>query len=206
MEDDIEASARMLLGLGLGDKHILEQIYRASVNKEIISNHERQYVASLMEKHAVTVPEESPPVVQSPVVKQADKPPQPKKSHIPLIIAVGGIAVVVIIASVVLMMPTTPSVIVDLPMDYVEINQDTYQSGDFMVITGMSDYEMGKSARVDILDSNNNSVWSESVALRSDGSYSTIILVGQDGWIAGEHTIQVTHGDIEYMMNFVFDN
>lgn len=206
MEDDIGVNARMLLGLGLGDKHILEQIYRASVNGEIISNHERQYVASLMAKHAVTIPEKPPPVMQSPVVEQTDIPPQPKKSRTPLMIAAAGIAVVAVIASVVLMMPTTPDATVDSPVGYVEINQEIYQSGDFMVVTGMSDYEMGESMRVDILDGDSNSIWSESVVLRPDGSYSTIILVGQDGWVAGEHIIQVAHGNAEYMMDFVFDN
>lgn len=203
MEDDIGANVRMLLGLGLGDKRILEQVYRASVNGEIISNHERQYVASLMEKHAVTVPKTDAPTTQSSAVKQVDAAPQPKKSRTLLMVAVLGVAAVAVIASAVLMMPGSP---VSLPSGYVEIDQDTYQTGDFMLVTGMSDYDMGGAARVNILDGNSNNVWSEDVTLRPDGSYSTIILVGQDGWIAGEHTIQVEHGVAEYVADFTYDN
>lgn len=203
MEDDIGANVRMLLGLGLGDKRILEQVYRASVNGEIISNHERQYVTSLMEKHAVTVPKRDTPITQSSTVKQVDTVSQPKKSRTPLMAAVLGVAAVAVIASVVLMMPPAP---MSLPSGYVEIDQSTYQTGDFMLVTGMSDYDIGEAARVNILDSNSNNVWSEDVTLRSDGSYSTIILVGQGGWIAGEHTIRVAHGAAEYIMDFTYDN
>lgn len=203
MEDDIGANARMLLGLGLGDKRILEQVYRASINGEIISNHERQYVASLMEKHAVTVPKMDTPIIQRSAVKQVDTASQPKKSRTTLMAAVLGVAAVAVIASIVLMMPGT---LVSSPSGYVEIDQSTYQTGDFMLVTGMSDYNIGEAARVNILDSNSNNIWSEDVTLRSDGSYSTIILVGQDGWIAGEHTIQVAHGAVEYIMDFTYDN
>lgn len=203
MEDDIGANVRMLLGLGLGDKRILEQVYRASVNGEIISNHERQYVASLMEKHAVSAPKRDTPIIQSSAVKQVDTVPQPKKSRTPLMAAVVGVAAVAVIASVVLMMPAAP---VSLSSGYVEIDQSTYQTGDFMLVTGMSDYDIGGAARVNILDSDSNNVWSEDVTLRSDGSYSTIVLVGQDGWTAGEHTIQVAHGAAEYTMDFTYDN
>ena len=51
-DESLAKDAQTLLGLGVGDKRILEQIHRAAVNGELISNHERAYVDSLLEKHA----------------------------------------------------------------------------------------------------------------------------------------------------------
>ena len=207
MEDDLEENARMLLGLGLGDKRILEQILRASTHGEVISNHERHYIKTLMEKHAGSVPPKPAPKPKSTATKPKDTKPQTKKSQTPLIVAASaGVGAVVVIAAVLfMMMPTSPVEPVPTEAGYMNISQDAYNHGDFMLVTGMSDYAAGETIRINILDKNNNDIWSERVTLKPDGSYSTIILVGQDGWVAGEHTVQAIHGDIEYTLDFTFN-
>lgn len=202
----LEEGARTLLERGLGDKRILEQIYRASVNGEIISNHERNYVRSLLEKHADPASEkpQSGPAAQP--AKRRAEAPKAKKSSTMMIAAGGGAAAIAIIAVAATMLAAPPTEgPAGTPAGFVESDQVSYGPGDFMLVTGLADYDTGQTVSIEIVDAEANQIWSEVVPVRSDGTYSTIVLVGQDGWAAGEHTIQAVHGDATYTSGFAFE-
>ena len=216
MADKFEEDVRTLLDSGVGDRRILEQILRAAANGELLSNQERSYVRSLAEEHLNKAPAvEAVPDAATYVVESEPKPkPKPKpesagpRSNRTLIIVVAAAAVALAItaaASTMFMGDSGPTVTVDpVPDNFVTQDSDAYGTGDFIVIEGSSDYPPGDTMQLHILDSAGRQIWSEEVTVKTDGSYSTLVLAGGDGWTPGTHTIEAVHGADEYRSEYSF--
>lgn len=207
MADSLEEDIRALLDSGTGDQRILKQILRAAANGELISNRERSYVQSLVEKHSETAPDAEPAkAAQQPyVVESKPKPDRPRNSR-PMVVAGAAAAVAVAIAvAAFTAFPAGPGTLVDPEPEYfVGQDSDAYGTGDFVLVEGLSDRSPGEVVRLQILDSKGRQLWSEDVAIRADGSYSALVLAGGDGWTSGTHVIVAAHGDGEYRSEYEF--
>lgn len=207
MADSLEDDIRTLLDSGTGDQRILKQILRAAANGELISNRERNYVQSLVEKRAETAPAAGPvEAAQQPYVVESKPKPDRPRSNKPMVVAGAAAAVAVAIAvAAFAAFPAGPGAVVDPEPEYfVGQDSDAYGTGDFVLVEGLSDRSPGEAVRLQILDSEGRQIWSEDVAIRADGSYSALVLAGGDGWTSGTHVIVAAHGDGEYRSEYEF--
>ena len=214
MSDKFEEDVRALLDSGVGDRRILEQILRAAINGELLSNQERNYVRSLAEEHLNKKPAVETVHDAATYVVESEPKPKPKpesagpRNNRTLIIAVAAAAVALAItaaASTMFVGDSEPAIVVDpVPDSFVTQDSDAYGTGDFIVIEGSSDYPPGDTVRLHILDSAGRQIWSEEVTVKPDGSYSTLVLAGGDGWTPGTHTIEAIHGADEYRSEYSF--
>lgn len=207
MGDSLEDDIRALLDSGTGDRRILKQILRAAANGELISNRERNYVQSLVEKRTETVPDAEPAKTEPQLHMAEPKPgPDRQRSNKPMAVA-GAVAAVAVVIAVVAFtaFPAGPGVVVNPEPEYfVGQDSDAYSTGDFVLVEGLSDRSPGETVRLQILDSGGSQIWSEAVSVRADGSYSALVLAGGDGWTSGTHVIVAVHGDGEYRSEYEF--
>lgn len=204
-DESLAKDAQTLLGLGVGDKRILEQIHRAAVNGELISNHERAYVDSLLEKHAAGPAEDAP----APGKARERPPPAPtaapaRSSSKTIAIAAGAAVAAIAVAVALLSLPGGPGgAAVDTdpePVLTVGVDLDEYGAGDFILVEGLSG---GGAVDVHIVGPSGQ-VWRESILPDADGSFHTIALAGSGGWSAGTYTVRAVHGDQTYESAFDF--
>ena len=202
VEEKLIKDTKKLLSLGVGDAHILKQILRAATNNEIISNRERIYVKSLIEKQTTT---DEKTVVKSAkrqgsyVVKQESK--SPNKTIIIGIIA--GIAAAVVAVSF-MAMPGPPDTIVPDPVILITLDAVSYAAGDFIDIRASTDLDPGSVVQLMIQDSEMNTVWSWETITDSDGSFSALVLAGYDNWQPGTHIIEAVHDDKSHVYEFEY--
>lgn len=202
-DDRLVKDVEMLLGLKVGNKHVLEQVLRAATNGELVSNHERTYVDSLIEKHKGIV--DTTPT--QPARRQAPKeePAETSSKSSSKTIAVGAGAAVAVVAIVVALL-ALPAPMNGTPADTAEsvltigVDSEEYSVGDFILVEGLS---TGASVSVDIqIVGPSGQVWHESIVPNADGYFSTIALAGSGGWSPGSYTIRATNGDQVYESAF----
>lgn len=209
VDSDLAEAAEMLLGLDVGDRRILEQIHRAAINGELISNHERAYVDSLLEKHVSSAPAGKAPAIAP---RKAPKTPSraetpdatPSRSSSKTLAMAGGAAVAAVaVVAVLLVSFGSPGEVEPVPVLTVGVDSAGYAAGDFVLIEGLSEGDgvvdvsiMGPSGQV----------WHENVLPNTDGSFSTIALAGSEGWSAGSYTVRAVHGDMVHESAFSFDS
>ena len=204
-DESLAKDAQTLLGLGVGDKRILEQIHRAAVNGELISNHERAYVDSLLEKHAGPGPAGDAPAPR----KVRERPPPaptaaPARSSKTIVIAAGAAVAAIAVAAALLTLPGGTAVDMEPePVLTVGVDLEEYGAGDFILVEGLSDGSDGGAVDVHIMGPSGQ-VWRESVLPDADGSFHTIALAGSGGWSAGTYTVRAVHGDQTYESAFDF--
>ena len=205
MEDSIISDGKELLVLRQGDERILKQILRACENDEVVSNYERSYVRKLAEKHLrkpepstaggaeAAVPDVTIPAAASTAPAETivlEKPPEPAKQSTKnrKIFAGVGAVIAVAIAVTVLMSGPVEKPDTDLPDPppvagpdlLIRTDQPSYQRGDIISISGSSP-DSG-TINIAIANHNNQQVWSDSVAVRGSGEYSSLAIAGGDGW------------------------
>ena len=205
MEEKIVEDTKKLLSLGVGDRHILKQILRAATNDEIISNRERSYVASLIEKHTTTGDK---PAVQSSgrkgshVLKQ--EPGTSKSSNKTIIIGIiAGIAIAAVAISFIVM-PETPSIVSPDPVIMMTLNAPSYMAGDFIDIRGTTDLEPGSIVQMTIHDFEMTPVWSWETITDSDGTFSALALAGYGDWQPGTYTITAAYNAQSHQYEFEY--
>ena len=220
MTDTLFDDVKALLDKDFGDDRILKQIYRACQNDEVISNYERNYVRKLAEKHLgkrpeikrepATVTQEKPPtpdvaIPQSSSVKKIQKIQTPKMSssgsnNSKIMIAIAGIILVVIVGGVAAfsggqtttVTDDSPSAPISVSLS-VETDLSSYSAKDLISISGVSE----DSNTVDLFIENPNEelVWREQLSVRSDGTYSTLVIAGGPNWnMSGVFTVSVEDG------------
>ncbi len=128
-------------------------------------------------------------------------------------ISVGAIILVLIIVAFVFVTMTTPSLIDDVSVNNltepfadefnVKTDLDSYAMGDLISISGWSDAVTGSNIELIITNPTNETVWTESTVIKSDGVYSTITIAGGDsGWAQlGVFTIHANDGDGNMVMS-----
>ena len=220
MTDTLFDDVKALLDKDFGDDRILKQIYRACQNDEVISNYERNYVRKLAEKHLgkrpeikrepTTVTQEKPPIPdvaipQSSSVQKIQKIQTPKMSssgsnNSKIMIAIAGIILVVIVGGVAAfsggqtttVTDDSPSAPISVSLS-VETDLSSYSAKDLISISGVSE----DSNTVDLFIENPNEelVWREQLSVRSDGTYSTLVIAGGPNWnMSGVFTVSVEDG------------
>lgn len=206
-DESLAKDTQTLLGLGVGDKRILEQIHRAAVNGELISNHERAYVDSLLEKHASPGRAEDAPAPRKVRERPSPAPAAaPARSSSKTIAVAAGAAVAAIAVAVALLaLPgnTGGTVVEPEPVLTVGVDLEEYGAGDFILVEGLSDGSGGGAIDVHIAGPSGQ-VWRESILPDADGSFHTIALAGSGGWSAGTYTVTAIHGDQTYESAFEF--
>lgn len=104
-----------------------------------------------------------------------------------------GIAVLMIAAAAIAVMMTMSESPDDIPIDGVPVGDDGAIRGEFNVQTDLDSYRVGdlvsisgwhdtagKTVDLAIIDPAGAVIWSESVAVKSDGAYSTLTIAGGD--------------------------
>ena len=210
-DESLAKDVRTLLGMNVGDKRVLEQILRAARNGELVSNHERAYVDSLLAEHTDSVPKKDPPPRAG---GRTASPPRTGSSPKTIAAVGGGVAAAIAVALLVLTMTpeapdAEPAVDVPLPADVepgpaltVAADSGEYGAGDFILVEGLSQASSGGAVELTITGPA-GPVWSESVPLRDDGSFFTMALAGYGGWDAGTYALSAAHG--EEMSELEFD-
>ncbi len=205
MGSSLEEDVRALIDSGTGDQRILKQILRAAANGELISNRERSYVQSLVEKRTETVPD-AVPAKAEPQQRVVESKPRPDRQRGSKPIAVAGAIAAVAVAIAVIAftaLPAGPGAVVE-PEHFVGQDFGAYGTGDFVLVEGLSDHSPGERVSLQILNSEGSQIWSEDAPVQADGSYSALVLAGGDGWTYGTHTIVAAHGDGEYSSEYEF--
>lgn len=206
VEEKLVEDAKKLLSLGVGDQHILKQILRAATNNEIISNRERSYVASLIEKHARTgdKPAAQPSGRKGLHVLQQE-PSTPKKSSNKTVVIgiIAGIAAAAV-AIPFIVMPETPGTISTDPVIVMALDAPSYVAGDFIDIRGTTDLEPGSIVQMTILDSEMTLVWSWEAITDSGGSFSALALAGYGDWQPGTYTITAIYDNQTHQYDFEY--
>lgn len=207
-DESLAKDAQTLLGLGVGDKRILEQIHRAAVNGELISNHERAYVDSLLEKHA------GPGRAgDAPAPRKVRERPSPAPAAAParsssktIAVAAGAAVAAIAVAAALLTIPGGPGGTAVVEPEHVltvGVDLEEYGAGDFILVEGLSDGSGGGAIDVHIAGPSGQ-VWRESILPDANGSFHTIALAGSGGWNAGTYTVTAIHGDQTYESAFEF--
>ena len=227
MTDTLFDDVKALLEKDFGDDRILKQIYRACQNDEVISNYERNYVRKLAEKHlgkrpeikkeTIVTPEKpvTPDVTipQSNSIQKIQEIPAPKKSssgskNSKIMIAIAGIILVVIVGGVAAFSGGQTTGVAEDPLPTpvslsVETDLSSYSTKDLISINGISE----NSNTVDLLIENSNDelVWKEQLSVKSDGTFSTLVIAGGPNWnISGVFTISVEDGTETKTSTFSF--
>ena len=218
MTDTLFDDVKALLEKDFGDDRILKQIYRACQNDEVISNYERNYVRKLAEKHLGKRPEikketvvtrEKPvtpdvSIPQSNPIQKIQEIQTPKTSssgskNSKIMIAIAGIVLVVIVGGVAAFSGGQTTGVAEDPLPTpvslsVETDLSSYSTKDLISINGISE----NSNTVDLLIENSNDelVWKEQLSVKSDGTFSTLVIAGGPNWnISGVFTISVEDGN-----------
>ena len=227
MTDTLFDDVKALLEKDFGDDRILKQIYRACQNDEVISNYERNYVRKLAEKHLgkrpeikkVTVVTREKPVTPDVVIPQSNsiqkiqEIQKPKTSssgskNSKIMIAIAGIILVVIIGGVAAFSGEQTTGVAEDPLPTpvslsVETDLSSYSAKDLISINGISE----NSNTVDLLIENSNDelVWKEQLSVKSDGTFSTLVIAGGPNWHAsGVFTVSVEDGTETKTSTFSF--
>lgn len=217
MTDTLFDDVKALLDKDFGDDRILKQIYRACQNDEVISNYERNYVRKLAEKHLGKRPEikketvvtREKPVTPDVVIPQSNSIQKIQEIQTPktsssgsknskIMIAIAGIILVVIVGGVAAFSGVQTTGVTEDPLPTpvslsVETDLSSYSTKDLISISGISE----NSNTVDLLIENSNEelVWREQLSVKSDGTFSTLVIAGGTNWnTSGVFTISVEDG------------
>lgn len=230
MPDSLADNVRELLERGHGDARILKQILRACEHDELVSNYERNYVRKLAERHLYKKPEPKPvfsdAVVQGTVFPPTSAAPGPvaepltvQKRRAPgrkLLIIAGLVLVAVVISAVsMISMPGGPSdpdiangnapditaPVHDLSLS-VRTDLQSYSAGDLISVSGSSALE---SVNITITNPDGLPVWTDNVAAKTDGRFSTLAIAGGSGWEqSGTFTISAENSSESVLHTFSF--
>lgn len=221
---DMISDINLLLSHGLGDRRVLEQILRAVQHNEAVSVYEKNYVAKLVAELG------SEP--RSPGIPPADSAgdrgtsgtagvagtvgpahgDKTQKSNIIKIAAGGGAALVVLLVvglSLSGTAPDDPGVSDDIAIPAsgiaLRVDDDSYRAGEIISIYGRTHPSLTGSIVLSIEDADENLVWREDVPLKSDGTFSTLVIAGSPGWDKGDtHTLTARHGTMSDNLTFLF--
>lgn len=235
MDEIILDSIRDLLKRGKGDPRLLEQIKRAAEQDEVISVYERDYVNGLTERYLKpgynegdVWPIQKPDTSTWPV-SRPQRAYDKRRSRIPikrlfalwprrkLTKAISGIVIIALVAAIATVyLPSDlepdravvpPKITVQKPTLAsgltVETDSLSYSLGDILSVSGTSD--AGGDVTLSITNSADQLVWQETVALKSDGTYSTLSIAGGQGWeSAGSYTLKAQQGSLVAEFSFDF--
>ena len=222
MIDNIVDDINALLDLQKGDIKILEQIKRAAVNNEVISNYERGYVRGLAEKYLgkkiiqekkieapdVILPPQKPITAKTETITLQSKKTNPRtKVYIGIGVAIFAAILIAGVGMSNVSFDTSNSQS-DQTDSLVNVNLKTdiksYNTGDIISISGNSDPSLGNKISLSIKNPSGILVWSENVSVKSSGKFSTLAIAGGENWVSGKYTLESLHGSKKTTTSFQF--
>ena len=88
----------------------------------------------------------------------------------------------------------------------VATDQHSYNKGDIISISGTSQASAGNEIKLSIENPNGGLVWSETVKIKSNGKFSTLLIAAGAGWDNnGEYTLKAEHGSLANQIKFDFN-
>ncbi|MGQ0377127.1 MAG: hypothetical protein ACT4OW_06465 [Nitrososphaerota archaeon] len=88
----------------------------------------------------------------------------------------------------------------------ISTDQRSYNKGDIISISGTSETSAGNEIKLSIQNSDGKLVWSESVKIKSNGKFSTLLIAAGAGWNDdGEYTLNGEHGSLTNQIKFDFE-
>lgn len=218
--DDVDA----LIKSGHGDQERLAKIRAEYVAKKLVTLDDRKYVEGLMARYMrpAVEPQEAPRPKEERIVPP---PPQPRqqdqfelkhqKAKQESIPKIGGakksnkmaIAVIAAVIAAVAAGAAVMSQDITFPSapdkKALEVDQESYALGDIISITGTA--SSANSVRLSIADPQGVEIWSETVKVRAEGRYSTLLIAGGDGWSGGgTYTLSAAYGQTVDQTAFEF--
>ncbi|TBR11688.1 MAG: hypothetical protein EPO62_01320 [Candidatus Nitrosotenuis sp.] len=205
--DDIDA----LLKSGHGDYGRLSRIKSDFEAKKLVTMEDRRYVDGLISRYLqpatqtekperiVKIPEKRivpppPAPVNVPEMKQqktvVEKPIEKmygKKKMRNVVISVASVIFAVLIISVVAMNQDSITLTGPGASKTLETDQTSYARGDIISISGSTEAAIIK---LTISDPDAQEVWTEIVKVKTDGTFSTLVIAGGTGWEkVGKYTL-----------------
>jgi hypothetical protein len=88
----------------------------------------------------------------------------------------------------------------------IDTDQRSYNKGDIISISGTSETSAGSEIKLSIQNSGGQLVWSETVKIKSNGKFSTLLIAAGAGWNSdGEYTLNAEHGSLTDQLKFDFE-
>jgi hypothetical protein len=224
MADPLINDVKDLLDKEKGDELILKQIFRACQNNEVISNYERNYVKKLAEKYLGRVSyaekkqdEEKSMIPELILSKPSSSQkietlqtttqiPKVESKNTKLLIGIGSVIMAIIIITG-LSLTETLNVGNDNtlknPLESTNLSIQTdlpaYHKGDIVSINGRSN----SSEKINLSIENQQGllIWSEQINVKSDETFSTLVIAGGPGWEKSGTFIITAESDSETESN-----
>lgn len=224
--DDIDA----LIKEGYGDQGRLHKIKEDYKEKKLVTIDDRKYVEGLMSRYMRPAIEPQPEIIKTQEPRIVPPAPQPKQQEdrfevkhekakqqtIPKIqgkrklkgitIGIAAVAVVAVLAGYVALnqdgirFPSVGSP----ETEPLSVDQESYVRGDIISVTGETEGS-ASSVRLAITNPAGTEIWNEIVNVRSEGTYSTLVIAGGDGWgQQGEYTMTAAYGNTVNQISFTF--
>jgi len=88
----------------------------------------------------------------------------------------------------------------------ISTDQRSYNKGDIISISGTSETSAGAEIKLSIQNSGGQLVWSETIKIKSNGKFSTLLIAAGAGWNGdGEYTLNAEHGSLTDQIKFDFE-
>lgn len=216
-----------LIKLGHGDQERLARIKEEYMIKKLVTLEDRRYVEGLISRYIRPAPEiqqEKPKPREERIVPPPPPKPQtrvePKVQTVkvekklsrvqqkrirPMTIGVASVAIAVLIVSVVAInQDQFPSFGRTPAAENLELDQQSYFRGDIISISGKT-ATAATTVDLAIFNAANQQIWTETLSVRQDGTYSTLVIAGGTGWEQqGTYTATATYGGMQDTATFTF--
>jgi hypothetical protein len=211
--DDIDA----LLKANYGDAQRLAKIKADFESKKLVTIEDRRYVEGLVSRYLQTPSKpETERIVKIPEKKIVPPPPAPQPAHSPfelkyqqkpkedkpipkiggdktklrnIVIAVCSVVFAVLAISFVAMNQEALTPESSQTTESLKLDATSYARGDIISISGKTKTPTS-IVRVAITNSANQEIWSETLKVKNDGTFSTLVIAGGNGWDqSGTYTV-----------------
>lgn len=89
----------------------------------------------------------------------------------------------------------------------LETDASSYSKGDIISISGSSNPPSSSTVNLSIKNTNGDVIWTENLKLKSNNSYSTLVIAGGAGWESGgKYVLTGTNGELSKETSFNFKN
>lgn len=222
--DDVDE----LIRLGHGDQERLSRIKSEYMTKKLVTLEDRRYVEGLIARYmrpSVEPQQQKPKAKEEKIVPPPPPKPQDRfeikhqkakeEKQIPkiqqrgkmrnVVISVASVAVAVLIISIVALNQDEISLggITQEPKN-LELDQKSYSRGDIISISGKTSVPT-TVVSLGIFNTANQPVWTETVKVRENGEYSTLLIAGGEGWEqAGTYAVTANYAGTQDQASFSF--
>ena len=223
--DDID----LLIKQGHGDSNRLAKIKEEFIRTKIVSIDDRKYVEGLLMRyiHATDVPTNDKPkiqhVVSTPSVALPTNPPRiieakpiPKsqgsmfkttsKRKIRNIAVASSLTALGVLGVLFIAMNFDFTINTNATPKDLELDSSSYSKGDIISIFGKTTNPTS-NVKISISNPSGEQIWAETVIVKSDGMFSTLVIAGGQGWDQnGIYTVTLEYSGNSNTASFRFNS